>query len=121
MAQEAGSDGTLAMPRLEDILRHPEDLDKITGLKAEYSRKKAAVDSHLREGLRDQLETVQRSINALTEGQRQVVKTKDELQGIDKLCAESQTSVEDFSQIDKLAKVQRNFEAVLMMKKGLEN
>ena len=121
MAQEAGSDGTLAMPRLEDILRHPEDLDKITGLKAEYSRKKAAVDSHLREGLRDQLETVQRSINALTEGQRQVAKTKDELQGIDKLCAESQTSVEDFSQIDKLAKVQRNFEATLMVKKGLES
>ena len=120
MAQEAGSDGTLAMPRLEDILRHPEDLDKITGLKAEYSRKKAAVDSHLREGLRDQLETVQRSINALTEGQRQVAKTKDELQGIDKLCAESQTSVEDFSQIDKLAKVQRHFEATLMIKKGLE-
>ncbi|BCS01242.1 SNARE-binding exocyst subunit SEC6 [Aspergillus luchuensis] len=112
--------GTVAMPRLEDILRHPEDLDKIMGLKAEYSRKKAAVDSQLREGLRDQLETVQRSINALTEGQRQVSKTKDELQGIDKLCAESQTSVEDFSQIDKLAKVQRNFEATLAMKKGLE-
>ncbi|GKZ19204.1 SNARE-binding exocyst subunit S6 [Aspergillus brasiliensis] len=117
MAQD---DGTVAMPRLEDILRHPEDLDKIMGLKAEYSRKKAAVDSQLREGLRDQLETVQRSINALTEGQRQVSKTKDELQGIDKLCAESQTSVEDFSQIDKLAKVQRNFEATLTMKKGLE-
>ncbi|GKZ89814.1 SNARE-binding exocyst subunit S6 [Aspergillus niger] len=113
-------DGTVAMPRLEDILRHPEDLDKIMGLKAEYSRKKAAVDSQLREGLRDQLETVQRSINALTEGQRQVSKMKDELQGIDKLCAESQTSVEDFSQIDKLAKVQRNFEATLTMKKGLE-
>lgn len=109
------------MLRLEDILRHPEDLDKITGLKADYSRKKAAVDSHLREGLRDQLETVQRSINALTEGQRQVGKTKDELQGIDKLCAESQSSVEDFSQIDKLAKVQRHFEATLTMKKGLEN
>ena len=114
------SDGTVAMPRLEDILRHPEDLDKITGLKTEYSRKKAAVDANLREGLRDQLEMVQRSISSLTEGQRQVSKTKDELAGIDKLCAESQTSVEDFAQIDKLAKVQRNFEAVLMMKKGLE-
>ncbi|PWY87263.1 exocyst complex component Sec6 [Aspergillus sclerotioniger CBS 115572] len=121
MARGEDNSVTVAMPRLEDILRHPEDLDKITGLKAEYSRKKAAVDAQLREGLRDQLETVQRSINALTEGQRQVSKTKDELQGIDKLCAESQTSVEDFSQIDRLAKVQRNFEATLMMKKGLEN
>ncbi|PLB54973.1 putative exocyst complex component Sec6 [Aspergillus steynii IBT 23096] len=121
MARAEDPDATVAMPRLEDILRHPEDLDKIAGLKAEYSRKKAAVDSQLREGLRSQLESVQRSINALTEGQRQVSKTKDELQGIDKLCAESQTSVDDFSQIDRLAKIQRNFEAILTMKKGLEN
>ncbi|KAH2923160.1 hypothetical protein KXW15_004551, partial [Aspergillus fumigatus] len=121
MAREGDSNGTLAMPRLDEILRHPEDLDKIAGLKAEYSRKKGTVDSQLREGLRHQLETVQRSINALTEGQRQVTKTRDELQTIDKLCAESQTSVDDFSRIDKLAKVQRNFEATLMMKKGLEN
>ncbi|KAF7588075.1 SNARE-binding exocyst subunit S6 [Aspergillus hancockii] len=121
MTRGGDSEGTVALPRLEDILRHPEDLDKIAALRAEYSRKKAAVDSQLREGLRDQLETVQRSINALNEGQRQVSKTKDELQGIDKLCAESQSSVEDFSQIDRLAKVQRNFEAVLTMKKGLEN
>ncbi|KAJ5702062.1 hypothetical protein N7488_009610 [Penicillium malachiteum] len=121
MAPTANADGTVAMPRLEDLLRHPEDLDKISGLKAEYLRKKTAVDSRLREGLRDQLEAVQRSIGILTEGQRQVMKTKDELQGIDKLCAESQDSVEDFAQIDKLARIQRDFDATLMMKKGLEN
>ncbi|GAD99080.1 exocyst complex component Sec6, putative [Paecilomyces variotii No. 5] len=121
MAQNGDDAGSVAMPRLEDLLRHPEDLDKIPALKAEYSRKKAAVDSQLREGLSNQLETVQRSISLLTEGQRHVSKTRDELQGIDKLCAESQTSVDDFSQIDKLARVQRNFEATLMMKKGLEN
>ena len=121
MAQAGNTDGTVAMPRLEDLLRHPEDLDKINGLKAEYLRKKTAVDSRLREGLRDQLEAVQRSIGILTEGQRQVSKTKDELQGIDKLCAESQDSVEDFAQIDKLARIQRHFDATLMMKKGLEN
>lgn len=121
MAQNGDAAGSVVMPRLEDLLRHPEDLDKISALKAEYSRKKAAVDSQLREGLRDQLETVQRSLSLLTEGQRHVSKTRDELQGIDKLCAESQTTVDDFSQIDKLARMQRNFEATLMMKKGLEN
>ncbi|KAJ5322929.1 hypothetical protein N7541_006278 [Penicillium brevicompactum] len=121
MAQASNMDTTVALPRLEDLLRHPEDLDKISGLKAEYLRKKTAVDSRLREGLRDQLEAVQRSIGALTEGQRQVSKTKDELQGIDKLCAESQDNVEDFAQIDKLARIQRHFDATLMMKRGLEN
>ncbi|KAL2835163.1 exocyst complex component Sec6-domain-containing protein [Aspergillus cavernicola] len=121
MAPIGDADRTVAMPRLEDLLRHPEDLDKIIGLKAEYTRKKAAVDSQLREGLRDQLATVQRSLGALTEGQRQVSKTRDELQGIDRLCAESHNSVDDFSRIDQLAKIQRNFEATLTMKKGLEN
>jgi hypothetical protein len=121
MAQVNTDNTTVAMPRLEDLLRHPEDLDKISSLKADYLRKKAAVDSRLREGLRDQLEAVQRSIGALTEGQRQVSKTKDELQGIDKLCAESQESVEDFAQIDQLARIQRHFDATLMMKRGLEN
>lgn len=121
MAPASNMDTTVALPRLEDLLRHPEDLDKISSLKAEYLRKKAAVDSQLREGLRDQLEAVQRSIGALTEGQRQVSKTKDELQGIDKLCAESQDNVEDFAQIDQLARIQRHFEATLMMKRGLEN
>lgn len=120
MAGNTNPDAGVAMPQLEDLLRHPEDLEKIPALKAEYARKKAAVDAQLREGLRDQLETVQRGISVLTEGQRHVSKTRDELQGIDKLCAESQTTVGDFSQIDRLARIQRNFEATMMMKKGLE-
>ncbi|KAK2768494.1 SNARE-binding exocyst subunit S6 [Arachnomyces sp. PD_36] len=120
MAGNNNPDTGVAMPQLEDLLRHPEDLEKIPALKAEYTRKKAAVDAQLRENLRDQLETVQRGIAVLAEGQRHVSKTRDELQGIDKLCAESQTTVGDFSQIDRLARIQRNFEATMMMKRGLE-
>ncbi|KZZ86809.1 exocyst complex component Sec6 [Ascosphaera apis ARSEF 7405] len=114
-------EGNVAMPRLEDLLRYPEDLDKISTLKAEYSRKKAAVDSQLREGLRDQLETVQRCMNQLGDGQRHIMKTRDELRDIDKLCAESQDTVGDFSQIDKLARIQRNFDATILMKNRLES
>ncbi|KAM5470696.1 SNARE-binding exocyst subunit S6 [Microsporum audouinii] len=120
MADENGSDSTLVVPRLEDLLRHPEDLEKITVLKAEYTRKKEDVDSQLREGLRDQLELVQRSLADLAEGRRQIMDAKMGPQGIDKLWAESQSALGDFAQIDKLAKIQRNFEAVLFMKKGME-
>ncbi|KAI5288308.1 SNARE-binding exocyst subunit S6 [Ascosphaera acerosa] len=115
------AEGNVAMPRLEDLLRYPEDLDKISTLKAEYARKKVAVDSQLREGLRDQLETVQRCMSQLSDGQRHVIETRDELHEIDKLCAESQGTVGDFSQIDKLARIQRNFDAVIFMKERLEN
>ncbi|GBF61816.1 exocyst complex component [Trichophyton mentagrophytes] len=120
MADENGSDGSLVVPRLEDLLRHPEDLEKISVLKAEYTRKKENVDSQLREGLRDQLELVQRSLADLAEGRRQIMDAKMGPQGIDRLWAESQSALGDFAQIDKLAKIQRNFEAVLFMKKGLE-
>ncbi|KAL1995811.1 hypothetical protein VTN49DRAFT_677 [Thermomyces lanuginosus] len=120
MMVEKDPDKAVSIPRLADLLRHPEDLEKIPALKIEYQRKKAAVDGQLKQGLREQLETVQKSLAALVEGQRQVNKTRDELQGIDRLCAESQASVEGFAQIDKLARIQRNFEAVLTMKKGLE-
>ncbi|KAI5301563.1 SNARE-binding exocyst subunit S6 [Ascosphaera pollenicola] len=118
---EDDGEGNVAMPRLEDLLRYPEDLDKISTLKADYSRRKAAVDSQLREGLRDQLETVQRCMNQLGDGQRHVLKTRDELRDIDKLCAESQDTVGDFSQIDKLARIQRNFDATILMKTRLES
>ena len=120
MAEGTTPEGGFVVPRLADILRTPEDLDKIPALKAEYERKKAAVDAQLREGLREQLESVQRGMAALAEGQRQVAKTRDELQNIDKLCRESQSTVGDFAQIDRLAKINRNFEAVIMMKKRLE-
>ncbi|KAI1966750.1 SNARE-binding exocyst subunit S6 [Ophidiomyces ophidiicola] len=121
MVGQTKEDGGLALPRLEDLLRHPEDLDKIPALKAEYSRKKAAVDSQLRDGLREQLETVQRSLNQLKEGQIQVLKAKEELRTVDRLCAESKAAVGDFAQIDKLARIHRNFEATIMMKQGLES
>ncbi|EEP80299.1 conserved hypothetical protein [Uncinocarpus reesii 1704] len=121
MPGESKEDGGFALPRLEDLLRHPEDLDKIPALKAEYTRKKAAIDAQLRDGLRDQLETVQRSINQLKESQKLVMDTRAELRDIDRLCAESQAAVGDFAQIDKLARMHRNFEATLMMKQGLES
>ncbi|KAK2871966.1 hypothetical protein FQN49_002663, partial [Arthroderma sp. PD_2] len=121
MADENNSDSNLVVPRLEDLLRHPEDLEKIAVLKAEYTRKKENVDSQLREGLRDQLELVQRSLANLAEGRRQIMDAKMGPQGIDKLWAESQSALGDFAQIDKLAKIQRNFEAVLFMKKGMES
>ncbi|KAK2735217.1 SNARE-binding exocyst subunit S6 [Myotisia sp. PD_48] len=121
MADENTSDGSVLIPRLEDLLRHSEDIEKISALKLEYSRKKENVDSQLRDGLRDQLELVQRSITSLAEGQHRVLDTRDKLQGIDQLCVESQAAVGDFAQIDKLAQIQRNFEATLVMKRGLES
>jgi exocyst complex component 3 len=56
--------------KLAELLRHPDDLDKIPAMKSEYIRKKATVDAQLRSGLKEQLEITQSGMNGITDGQR---------------------------------------------------
>ncbi|KYK55238.1 putative protein transport protein SEC6 [Drechmeria coniospora] len=107
-------------PRLSDLLRHPDDLDKIPALKLEFSRKKGAVDSRLRNGLREQLETTQSGMTGLGDGQKAVQMIKDEMMSIDRLCSESQIMIKDFASINLVSQAHRNFGAVETMRRNLE-
>ncbi|ORY56947.1 exocyst complex component Sec6 [Pseudomassariella vexata] len=106
--------------KLSELLRHPDDLDKIPALKLEFTRKKAAVDSQLRGGLREQLETTQAGMTGLSDGQKSVQAIKDEMMKIDRLCAESQNMIKDFASINLVSQAHRNFVAVEAMRKNLE-
>ncbi|KAF2089809.1 exocyst complex component Sec6 [Saccharata proteae CBS 121410] len=107
--------------KLSELLRHPEDLDKIASLKAEFTRKKAAVDGQLKHGLREQLEITQSGMSSITEGQRTVNLIKEEMMTIDKLCAEAQNMIRDFPHINLVAQTHRNFEAVEKMKQDIDS
>jgi len=109
-----------AAPRLSELLRHPDDLDKIASLKAEFLRKKQAVDSQLRTGLREQLETTQGGMTGLTDGLKTVQQVKEEMMKIDKLCSESQNMIKEFSTINFVSQAHRNFGAVETMRRNLE-
>ncbi|KAJ4424224.1 SNARE-binding exocyst subunit S6 [Gnomoniopsis sp. IMI 355080] len=106
--------------KLSELLRIPDDLDKIAALKAEFSRKKGAVDAQLRSGLKEQLETTQSGMTGLSEGQKAVQQIKEEMMKIDKLCAESQNMIKDFKTINLVSQAHRNFGAVEEMRKNLE-
>lgn len=108
------------MPKLSELLRHPEDLDKIPALKLEFSRKKGAVDGQLRSGLREQLELTQSGMTGLTDGQKAVQMIKEEMMKIDRLCSESQNLIKDFASINTVSQAHRNFGAVEAMRKNLE-
>ncbi|KAK3387499.1 exocyst complex component Sec6-domain-containing protein [Podospora didyma] len=105
---------------LAELLRHPDDLDKIGALKAEFVRKKAAVDSQLRGGLREQLETTQSGMNGLADGQKTVQQIKEEMMKIDKICSGSQNMITDFATINLVSQAHRNFGAVEAMRRNLE-
>ncbi|KAL8863208.1 MAG: hypothetical protein Q9178_000583 [Gyalolechia marmorata] len=115
----AANDGTIV--ELADLLRHPEDLDKISFLKSEFTRKKAAIDGQLKIGLKDQLEVTQSGMNSISEGQRTVSQIKEEMMKIDKLCAEAQNMIRDFPNINLVSQVHRNFSQVEAMKANIES
>ena len=117
--QMADTDGVTV--QLAELLRHPEDLDKIPFLKSEFIRKKAAVDGQLKVGLKEQLEITQSGINSIGDGQRTVNQIKEELMKIDKLCAESQNMIRDFPNINLVSQVHRNFSQVETMKANIES
>ncbi|OTB03530.1 hypothetical protein M426DRAFT_73945 [Hypoxylon sp. CI-4A] len=106
--------------KLSELLRHPDDLDKIPALKLEFTRKKAAVDSQLRGGLRDQLETTQTGMNGITDGQKTLQAIRDEMMKIDMLCSESQNMIKDFASINLVSQAHRNFGAVETMVENLQ-
>ncbi|KAF2668263.1 exocyst complex component Sec6 [Microthyrium microscopicum] len=106
--------------KLAELLRNPDDLDKIPTLKAEFTRKKAAVDGQLRIGLEEQLNVTQAGMTSISDGQRTVELIKTELQKIDKLCAEAQTLITDFPHINLVSTTHRNFSLVENMRKDVE-
>ncbi|OAQ73085.1 exocyst complex component Sec6 [Pochonia chlamydosporia 170] len=108
------------VPKLSELLRHADDLDKIPALKQEFSRKKGAVDGQLRNGLREQLETTQSGMTGLSDGQKTVQLIKEEMMKIDRLCSESQTMIKDFASINLVSQAHRNFVAVETMRRDLE-
>ncbi|MCJ1340512.1 SNARE-binding exocyst subunit S6 [Bachmanniomyces sp. S44760] len=106
--------------RLAELLRHPEDLDKIPALRSEFTRKKAAIDGQLKVGLKEQLEITQSGMGSISDGQRIVNQIKDEMMKIDKLCAEAQNMVRDFPNINVVSQIHRNFSQVEDMKSNID-
>ncbi|KAH8599132.1 exocyst complex component Sec6 [Bisporella sp. PMI_857] len=106
--------------KLAELLRHPDDLERIPAMRQEYQRKKAAVDSQLRSGLKEQLEVTQAGMSGITDGQRTVQLIKEEMMKIDKLCAEAQSMILDFPNVNLVTQTQRNFTAVDNMRKNIE-
>lgn len=115
----AETDGSIV--QLADLLRHPDDLDKLPFLKSEFIRKKAAVDGQLKAGLKEQLEITQHGMNSISDGQRVVNQIKEEMMKIDKLCAEAQNMVRDFPNLNLVSQIHRNFSQVESIKLNIES
>ncbi|KAB8346246.1 hypothetical protein FH972_023291 [Carpinus fangiana] len=115
------NDGDSTTLRLAELLRQPDDLDKIPALKSDFTRKKAAVDAQLKIGLKEQLQLTQAGMTSIKDGQAIANQIRDEMMKIDKLCAEAQTLIRDFPEINAVAQAHRNFAQVEAMKSNIES
>lgn len=109
-----------SISKLAELLKHPDDLDKLLSLKSEFQRKKTAIDGQLKLGLKEQLEITQNGMSSITDGQRLVNMIKEEMMKIDKLCAEAQGMISEFPEVSKMSVMQRNFAAVESMKSAVD-
>ena len=109
-----------SLEKLAELLRHAEDLEKISALKGDFTRKKAVVDTQLKAGLKEQLEITQAGMGAISDSQRIVNQIKEEMMNIDKLCAESQNMIKEFPRINVISTIHRNFSQVNTMKANID-
>lgn len=116
------NDGALedTTSKLAELLKNPDDLEKLPSLRSEFTRKKAAIDGQLKHGLKEQLEVTQNGMTSISEGQKIVLQIKEEMMKIDKLCAEAQGMIEDFPEINKMSVMQRNFASVENIKANID-
>ncbi|KAK4555630.1 SNARE-binding exocyst subunit S6 [Recurvomyces mirabilis] len=97
---------------LSTLLKSPDDLQNLLSLKTDLLRKKSAVDTHLKTSLSTQLLTTTSGMTLLQTSTKTVQAIKEEMQKIDRLCAEQQAMIRDFPEINRMSVLQRNFGAV---------
>ncbi|KAJ6260205.1 hypothetical protein Dda_4429 [Drechslerella dactyloides] len=107
--------------KLAETLRHPDDLERISALKAQYTSDKAAIDAQLKAGVQLQLDVTKAGMKAVDDSQKDLHLIKEELIKIDRLCSEAQTMIRDFPLINEVSRVHRNFTAVEDLMNGLQN
>ncbi|KAF3133851.1 SNARE-binding exocyst subunit S6 [Orbilia oligospora] len=104
--------------KLAETLRHPDDLERISALKAQYTSDKAAIDAQLKAGVQLQLDA---GMKAVEDSQKDLNLIREELVKIDRLCSEAQTMIKDFPLINEVSRVHRNFTQVEEIMTGLAN
>ena len=110
-----------ALPKLPNLLKHPEDLDKISFLKAEFARKKSAIDAQLKTGIKEQNDRTQHGMDELKDAQRKLQQIKEEMMKIDRLCTEAKNMVSDVPNLGRIATISRNIQMIEKAKTQLES
>lgn len=94
----------IAITKLSELLKHPDDLtSKVGPLTRKLAKEKASIDAQLNTGVQSQLDHVQEGLETLTISSRNINRVKDNMRNIDKLCYDAQSMIHDFPRINMVS------------------
>ncbi|KAG0172586.1 SNARE-binding exocyst subunit S6 [Apophysomyces sp. BC1034] len=92
----------VAVTKLAELLKHPDDLTtKVGPLARKLAKEKASIDAQLNTGVQTQLDNVQEGLETLAFSRQNNDRVKDNMRLIDKLCCDAQSMIRDFPRINK--------------------
>ncbi|KAJ1562706.1 SNARE-binding exocyst subunit S6 [Nowakowskiella sp. JEL0078] len=101
-----------AISRVTDLLRSPDDLtNKLASIRRKFAVERASVDAQLKTAVESQLVDAQRGLDVLHGSLTDIRNVRRNMLDIDRLCADSQNTISNYSRIKKLSQTHQNFKA----------
>jgi len=86
-----------------EYLQLPDDLVKVAAFRKKLEKEKASIDARLKSGVKEQLDATREGLKKLLSTRNHVQVFKEEMQTIDRSCADSQHAVPTFDQISRVS------------------
>lgn len=96
--------------QISELLKHYDDLEKVSNIKQKLTREKAAIDGQLKAGVKSQIEVILKGVTSLSEAKLRADQVRDDMVRINKLRKDSRESVQNFEKINQVARALQNFE-----------
>ncbi|WCJ33601.1 Exocyst complex component SEC6 [Euphorbia peplus] len=120
MVEDLGIEAKEAAVReVAKLLPAPELLQSIASIKADYITRQQANDAQLSTMVAEQVEQAQKGLAALGSSQKTINELRENFIGIDQLCQECQTLIENHDQIKLLSNARNNLNMTLKDIEGM--
>ncbi|KAF9586207.1 SNARE-binding exocyst subunit S6 [Lunasporangiospora selenospora] len=91
------------------MLKHPDDLSNLAGIRQKLVREKAIVDQQLKIGVQNQLEEAREALDILGTTKEQVLGIRSNMKNIDSLCKDARGLISDYPRLRKISQTHQNF------------
>lgn len=104
-----------AAQAIGEYLQSPDDLMKIAAFRKKLEKEKASIDTRLKSGVKEQLDSTRESLRKLFSTRDNVQAIKDEMETVDRLCSDPQNNVATFDQISRVSCLVLGIRALRLM------